>query len=71
LLDDTTSHNQDSATTLEQEAAAPVEGSATDTHTRQPAETVAAHNDKPASGGTSGPTEDFASALETFTTEAE
>jgi small subunit ribosomal protein S1 len=74
LFDDNTARNLDSATTIEPETAAPVEG-AVPAEGPQPAGPVLAHSEKPqterAAGSTAAPAEDFASALETFTTEAE
>jgi small subunit ribosomal protein S1 len=79
LFDDNTARNLDSATTVEPETAAPVEGAAP-VEVPKPTGPVLAHNenaqtekpqtDKPMTS-TAAPTEDFASALETFTTEAE
>jgi small subunit ribosomal protein S1 len=63
LLDDNTAHNLDSAVTVEQETAAPAEGSVP-AEPQSPAEPAQPQNNKPAA-------EDFAAALETFTTEAE
>ncbi len=72
LFDDTTAHNSDSTTTIVSEAE-PV----TDNHNPLPVATTAssgeaehaavAHDEKPAANAS----EDFASALETFTTETE
>ncbi|HYL13008.1 MAG TPA: 30S ribosomal protein S1 [Terriglobales bacterium] len=63
MLDDNTAHNLDSAVTVEQETAAPAEGSVP-AEPQSPAEPAQTQNNKPAA-------EDFAAALETFTTEAE
>jgi small subunit ribosomal protein S1 len=78
LFDDNTARNLDSATTVEPETAAPVEGAApAETHQPGPvlAQTDKPQSDKPQTDkpmtSTSATAEDFASALETFTTEAE
>jgi len=74
LFDDNTARKLDSATTYEQEPAAPAEGSAPNAEaTQQPAliQNDKSQNDKPMTTITAAPTEDFATALETFTTEAE
>jgi small subunit ribosomal protein S1 len=63
LLDENTAHNLDSAVTFEHEPAAPAEDSIA-AEPQPPAEPAQAQNNKPAA-------EDFAAALETFTTEAE
>jgi small subunit ribosomal protein S1 len=63
LLDDNPAHNLDSTVALEHEPGAPAEGSIAP-EPQSPGEPAPAQNNKPAA-------EDFASALETFTTEAE
>ncbi|HKN35091.1 MAG TPA: 30S ribosomal protein S1 [Terriglobales bacterium] len=63
MLDDNTAHNLNSALTLEPEPEMPAEGSIA-AEPQSPAEPAQAQNNKPAA-------EDFAAALETFTTEAE
>ena len=71
MLDDNTSPNQDSATTtLTEHLEAPPEvptpeASAASEH--EPPQQAEAHDEKPSTGGV----EDFASALESFTTESE
>jgi len=70
LVDDNTARNLDSATTLENETATPVETPVQTAEAAKPAEPTLAHNEKTMTT-TAVPTEDFATALETFTTEAE
>jgi len=74
LFDDNTPHNQDSATTtltehLDAPSEAPtVEASTTSVASvHEPPQPAEAHDEKPSAGGV----EDFASALENFTTESE
>ena len=66
MFDDNTARNLDFATTLEDKP----ETSAQEPEHPQPTEVAHAEADKPASSAPAA-TEDFASALETFTTEAE
>ncbi len=66
MFDDNTAHNLDSTTTVEDKPV--TESSASESP--EPAETVPAPADNPVSS-TPPATEDFASALETFTTETE
>jgi small subunit ribosomal protein S1 len=71
LFDDNTARNLDSTTTVEPETETPAEGAAAVDRTEQ-AGPVLAHSEKPQPekpAAVSG--EDFASALETFTTEAQ
>jgi small subunit ribosomal protein S1 len=71
LFDDNTAHNLDSstATTLAEPSTGSPEGSTPEASTPPPQSEMAQHqDDKPATTAT---TEDFASALETFTTESE
>ncbi len=71
MFDDNTARNLDTATTVEAENPTPAENAAP---AETPAGPVLAHSDKPQTekpATTTAPTEDFASALETFTTEAE
>jgi len=63
LFDENTAHHLDSAVTLEHEPEAPAEDSMA-AEPQSPAEPAPAQNNRPAA-------EDFAAALETFTTEAE
>jgi small subunit ribosomal protein S1 len=68
LLDDNTSPNHDSATsTLTENLEASPEVSTTETSVSEAHPQAELHEDKPATGGV----EDFASALESFTTESE
>jgi len=71
LLDDNAPHNQDSATTtLTEHLEAPPEVSTPEapvTSVHEPPHPAEAHDEKPSTGGV----EDFASALENFTTESE
>jgi small subunit ribosomal protein S1 len=74
LFDDNTPHNQDSATTtLTEHLDAPPEVPTAEASTasvasvHEPPQPADAHDEKPSSGGV----EDFASALENFTTESE
>jgi small subunit ribosomal protein S1 len=71
LLDDNAPHNQDSATTtLTEHLEAPPEVSTPEppvTSVHEPPHQAEAHDEKPSTGGV----EDFASALENFTTESE
>ncbi|HET7208785.1 MAG TPA: 30S ribosomal protein S1 [Terriglobales bacterium] len=66
MFDDNTAHNLDSATTVEEKPAAPAEGPIEEA----PKPTLVAPPEKPAAPAAAA-TDDFASALETFTTEAE
>src|SRR5437667_2447616 len=71
LFDDNNAHNLDSSTsaTLAERSTASAEGSTPESSTpRQPSEVAQHQDDKPAMTATP---EDFASALETFTTESE
>jgi len=68
LLDDNTPHNQDSATTtLTEHVEAPPEVSTPEASAAEPPQLAEAHDERPSTGGV----EDFASALESFTTESE
>jgi small subunit ribosomal protein S1 len=71
LFDDNTPHNQDSATTtLTEHLDAPPEAPATEASVasvHEPPQPADVHDEKPSTGGV----EDFASALESFTTESE
>ncbi len=72
LFDDNTAHNLDSATSAVQERADSPEGSIPNSNNHEPASheespAVHAQEEKPATGGA----DDFASALESFTTETE
>jgi small subunit ribosomal protein S1 len=69
LLDDNTARKLDSATAVEHDPAAPAEGSAP-AEVSQPAEPTLVVSEKPSTSSIS-PSDDFAAALETFTTEAE
>src|SRR6516225_6913160 len=67
LFEDNTAHNLDSATsTLQEHADSPVEVNDNPTN-HQPAAQPQNHDEKPATSGA----DDFASALESFTTETE
>ncbi len=70
MFDDNTAHKLDSATAIEQDPAAPAEGSAPAEVPTSPEPTLVV-SEKPMTSSTATPTEDFAAALETFTTEAE
>jgi small subunit ribosomal protein S1 len=67
LLDDNTPHNQDSSTTtLTENLESSPEVSTQEASAPEPSQQAEPHDDKPATG-----VEDFASALENFTTESE
>jgi small subunit ribosomal protein S1 len=67
LLDDNTPHNQDSSTTtLTENLESSPEVSTQEASAPEPSQQAEPHDDKPAAGA-----EDFASALENFTTESE
>jgi small subunit ribosomal protein S1 len=67
LLDDNTPHNQDSSTTtLTENLESSPEVSTQEASAPEPSQQAEPHDDKPATGA-----EDFASALENFTTESE
>jgi small subunit ribosomal protein S1 len=67
LFDDNTTHNLSSATSALQEHADSPEGSNSDSVNHETAAQAHSHEEKPAASGT----DDFASALESFTTETE
>ncbi|HEX6504065.1 MAG TPA: 30S ribosomal protein S1 [Terriglobales bacterium] len=69
MFDDNTARNLDFATTVEDKPV--TENASQESEQPQPVESAHAEADKPTSSGPAAATEDFASALETFTTEAE
>ena len=77
MFDDNTARNLDSTTTVEPETEAPTQGTSAEEQQQrqQSAGPVLAHSEKPQTEqptpAAAGSGEDFASALETFTTEAE
>ena len=70
MFDDNTAHKLDSATALEHDPAAPAEG-ATPAEVQPSPEPTLVASERPPGAASATSTEDFAAALETFTTEAE